>query len=109
MAGKILHGCACTNNMVRLIATDPADNGYLFAILSTVYGTRLLKREASGSSIPHLEEGRIKRMSIPWPNRSIREDIGKQVVEAMELRDAAVDFESQARLLIEKAIEEGGH
>jgi len=48
-------------------------------------------------------------MSIPWPNRSIREDIGKQVVEAMELRDAAVDFESQARLLIEKAIEEGGH
>lgn len=108
MVGKSLDGCACTNNMVRLIAPDLADNGYLFAVLSTVYGTRLLKREASGSSIPHLEEGRIKRMSIPWPKRSIRERIGKQIVEAMELRDTAVDCESQARLLIEKKIEEGG-
>ena len=106
MVGKNLEGSACTNNMVRLIAHDPIDNGFLFAILSTIYGTRLVKREASGSSIPHLEEGRIKRLSIPWPKRSIREAIGRKIIEATELRDAAVECEGRARLLVEKAIEE---
>lgn len=108
MVGRQLDGAACTNNMVRLTTPEPTDTGYLFAALSTAHGTRLLKREASGSSIPHLEEGRIKRLSIPWPENSIRRSIGNKIVEAMGLRDAAVDDEDSARTLIERAIEHGG-
>lgn len=108
MVGKHLNGAACTNNMVRVTSPDPADTGYIFAILSTVYGIRLLKREASGSSIPHLEEGRIRRLSIPWPRDSVRQAIGEKIVEAMNLRDAAVDAENSARSLVERTIEEGG-
>lgn len=108
MVGRQLDGAACTNNMVRLTTPEPTDTGYLFAVLSTAHGTRLLKREASGSSIPHLEEGRIKRLSIPWPEDSIRRSIGNKIVKAMSLRDAAVDAENAARTLIERTIEEGG-
>jgi type I restriction enzyme S subunit len=71
--GKHLNGAACTNNMVRIHATEDCDNGYLFALLATEYGIRLLKREAAGSSIPHLEERRIKAISIPWLERGVRE------------------------------------
>jgi type I restriction enzyme S subunit len=106
--GRHLEGAACTNNMVRIQTPDLLDNGYLFALLSTHYGIRLLKREASGSSIPHLDEGRIKRLAIPWPAQSIRLSIGTNVVKALHLRDEAVDMENKARALVERAIEEGG-
>ncbi|MFH0726665.1 MAG: restriction endonuclease subunit S [Pseudomonadota bacterium] len=105
--GKNLSGAACTNNMVRIQATDDYDNGYLFALLSTHYGINLLKREASGSSIPLLDEGRIKDLCIPWPNQDIRSLIGNKVLEALDLRDESVDLENDARVLVEHAIEEG--
>jgi type I restriction enzyme S subunit len=108
IVGTHLDSATCTNNMVRVKTTNPTDAGYIFAVLSTTYGIRLLKREASGSSIPHLEEGRIRNLQIPWPDASIRVGIGKNVVHAMELRDSAVDAENQARSLVERTIEEGG-
>ncbi|HBO3041392.1 methylation-associated defense system restriction endonuclease subunit S MAD5 [Pseudomonas aeruginosa] len=108
MVGAHLDGAACTNNMVRVRATESTDGGYIFAVLSTVYGIRLLKREASGSSIPHLEEGRIRNLPIPWPKDSVRRVIGEKIVKAMSLRDASVDAENMARALVEHTIEEGG-
>jgi type I restriction enzyme S subunit len=106
--GKHLNGAACTNNMVRIQATEDYDNGYLLALLATQHGIRLLKREAAGSSIPHLEERRIKALSIPWPERGVRECIGGKVIRALDLRDKAVEDEDQARTLVEQTIEEGG-
>ncbi|TKB12295.1 restriction endonuclease subunit S [Desulforhopalus sp. IMCC35007] len=103
-----LNGVACTNNMVRIQAHNADDNGYIFALLSTEYGTRLLKREAAGSSIPHLDAGRIRNLEIPWPEQGIRSQIGAGVWEALDLRDAAINLEYEARTLIEKTIEEVG-
>jgi type I restriction enzyme S subunit len=108
MVGKHLDGATCTNNMVRLMCPEPTDTGFLFALLSTLHGTRLLKREASGSSIPHLAEGRIKRLRVPWPSKSIRTAIGKKVLSAIDLRDGAVADERDARALVERTIEEAG-
>lgn len=108
MVGRNLDGASCTNNMVRIVAPTDLDTGFIFALLSTDQGIRLLKREASGSSIPHLEEGRMRRLVIPWPSESIRKAIGRKILEAIELRDDAVIAENNARTLVERAIEEGG-
>ncbi|GKT09777.1 hypothetical protein [Desulforhabdus sp. TSK] len=105
--GKHLHGAACTNNMVRVHSAEEYDSGYLFGLLGTQYGLKLLKREAAGSSIPHLEESRIKELSIPWPQKNLRKLVGIKVMEALERRDKAVDLEDQARALVEHAIQEG--
>jgi type I restriction enzyme S subunit len=107
LVGKHLNGSACTNNMVRVNPFAQDDNGYLFALLSTHHGIRLLKRESSGSSIPHLEEGRIKNLVIPWPNEIIRKSIGSEVITALDLRGSAIDMENEARALVERAIKEG--
>ena len=104
--GSYLDGFACTNNMVRVTPNEPEDRGYLFTVLASEYGVRLIQREAAGSSIPHIEVSRVQNLEIPWPAREIRRKIGQPAMKAQDLRDAACELENQARELVEKAIEE---
>lgn len=93
--------------MVRVTAKDETDTGYLFAVLSSTYGVRLISREAAGSSIPHIEAGRVRSLSIPWPDDKMRTRIGKLVMKSQRLRDDAVSADHDARTLVEEAIEKG--
>ncbi|EOV1094709.1 restriction endonuclease subunit S, partial [Vibrio fluvialis] len=103
--GKNLDGFACSNNMVRVKAYDTSDSGYLFALLSTEYGIRLIARESAGSSIPHIDEKRVKNLSIPWPEKTVRTEISALVMEGVKLRDRACKAEEEAKAIIESAIE----
>jgi type I restriction enzyme S subunit len=107
LVGDHLDGFACSNNMVRVTAKNEKDTGYLFAVLASTYGVRLISREAAGSSIPHLEAGRVRALSIPWPEEKARARIGRLVVDAQRLRDEAVSADREARALVETAIEKG--
>ncbi len=107
LVGEHLDGFACSNNMVRVTAKNEANIGYLFATLASTYGVRLVSREGAGSSIPHIEAGRIRDLSIPWPAEEVRIRIGKPVMDAQRLRDKAVSAEREARALVEGAIENG--
>jgi type I restriction enzyme, S subunit len=107
MVGRHLDGFACTNNMVRIVPHSEEDQGYIYTILSTDYGTRLLMREATGSSIPHLEVRRVKRIQIPWVDKEMRRQLGQKALFAKHLRDDACELEAKAKELVEKAIEQG--
>lgn len=107
MVGKYLDGFACSNNMIRIVPNSDVDAGYLFALLSSEYGVRLLSREAAGSSIPHTDEGRVRRIRIPWPDEGVRSFIAAPAIQARELRDAAAVSEMEARSLMELHIERG--
>jgi type I restriction enzyme, S subunit len=107
LVGDHLDGFACSNNMVRVTAKDANNTGYLFAVLASTYGVRLLSREAAGSSIPHLEAGRVRRLAIPWPEDKVRAHIGELVMEASRLRGEATLIDSAARILVEDSIEQG--
>jgi len=108
MVGETLDGASCTNNMVRIRCSSPIDAGYLFALLDTDAGTALIKSEASGSSIPHLDETRIRQLQVPWPDKSLRRAVSDGVVRALDLRDEASRCERAARAMVEQAIERGG-
>ena len=99
--GRYLDGFACTNNLVRITPKSETDQGYIFAVLNTTYGIRLVVREATGSSIPHLDEKRVKRIQIPWADDETRILIGAKVLKAIEMRDEACDLESEARSIVE--------
>ncbi|KPD17347.1 hypothetical protein ADM96_19470 [Burkholderia sp. ST111] len=105
MIGSYLHGFSCSNNMIRIVPEDDVDGGYLFALLSSEYGVRLMSREAAGSSIPHTDEQRVKRIEIPWPDRSLRKEIGGPAIRARELRDQACSWEREARDMVEAKVQ----
>ena len=104
MVGTYLDGFAVSNNMVRIKAHDRRDAGFLFALLSTDEGVRLIAREAAGSSIPHMDASRLRRIRIPWPDSERRRAISQPVDEAIRLRDVAAHSEDDARNLVERAI-----
>ena len=106
MVGKTLDGFACTNNMVRVVAENDIDAGYIFSALSNVFGIRLIKREAAGSAIPHIDESRISALEIPWPNSvKIRTLIAGGAVKARDLSDQANELESKSQQLLINEIE----
>lgn len=71
LVGEHLDGFACSNNMVRVTAKNTNDTGYLFAVLASAYGVRLISREAAGSSIPHIEVARVRGLdSLAGGHRS---------------------------------------
>jgi len=105
MVGRTLDGFACTNNMVRLVPHDATETGYIFAALSSEHGTRLLKREAAGSSIPHLDAGRIAAVEIPWPDKSARVQVAGLAHEARECWDRADELEEEADSKLVSALE----
>ena len=107
MVGSYLDGFSCSNNMIRIVPEDDIDGGYLFTLLSSEHGVRLLSREAAGSSIPHTDEQRVKRIKVPWPSRSEREEIGTPAIRARELRDQACVWEREARDMLEAKVSEG--
>ena len=92
---------------LQIVPDDDIDGGYLFTLLSGEHGVRLLSREAAGSSIPHTDEQRVKRIHVPWPSRSNREEIGAPALRARELRDQACILEREARDMLEAKILEG--
>lgn len=104
MVGSYLDGFSCSNNMIRIVPEDDIDGGYLFTLLSSEHGVRLLSREAAGSSIPHTDEQRVKRIQVPWPSRKDREGIGAPAIRARELRDQACVWEQEARDMLEAKI-----
>ncbi len=107
MVGRYLDGFSCSNNMIRIVPNDDVDGGYLFVLLASEFGVRLLSREAAGSSIPHTDEARVKRIRIPWPSLQLRQDVGSLAIRARDLRDRACDLERQAQDMVESSIRGG--
>jgi len=107
MVGNYLDGFSCSNNMIRIVPKDDIDGGYLFTLLSSEHGVRLLSREAAGSSIPHTDEQRVKRIQVPWPSREDRGEISAPAIRARELRDHACILEREARDMLEARIQGG--
>jgi type I restriction enzyme, S subunit len=106
LVGSHLDGFAVSNNMIRVVANDDADVGYIFTALSSEPGVILITRESAGSSIPHLDAERVRQIRIPWAHNEIRHEISRLVIDARNLRDEAINNDHQAITLIEQAIEE---
>lgn len=106
MVGEHYAPSAVTNNMIRVRCEDASDAGYLYAILRTREGVTLISRESAGSSIPHIDADRVRRLMLPWPQPRVRKLIAEPVLEALRLREQACAWESEARTAVDAVIEE---
>ena len=83
--------------------------GYLYAyFFLTDVGYRQLVRTAAGSSIPHLLVPDVRRLMIPRCHENVENKINELVWKAGNKRANAQELEDEARVTVERAIEEGG-
>jgi len=80
----------------RLLAADSMNPGYLYAWLASDYGYSLITRHAYGSVILELDRFMLSSVPIPFPEASIRDEIGNLVLKANQLRDKAWRNEQEA-------------
>jgi type I restriction enzyme, S subunit len=102
-----LIGVFAADDLYRLVPNTKSDGGFLYAFFRTAVGQVLLKRQACGNSIPRVWDPHIRDINIPWPEETIREEIGKRVVAAHAEIERARVAETDAIALVEKAIEKG--
>lgn len=95
----------CADDMYRLVPHNEIDGAYLFAFLKTPYGQVLLKRQASGNSIPRVWDPHVRDIRIPWPSEMVREDAALPILRAHADIEAARVKEKKAIALVEMSIE----
>lgn len=106
MVGRSLASKAVTEDAIRIIAKPELIHpGFLYAFLTLPdYGYGQLVRTAYGTSIPHLPVHELPAILVPLPDKRLRDAIGDNVLQAIELRDEANDLEDQAQDLLSVAL-----
>lgn len=98
----------CADDLYRIVPNDKVDGAYIYLFLRTPHGEVLVKRQASGNSIPRVWDPHMANFEIPWPSRDIREQFAAPVIDAHNQIKEALVTQRQAIALVERAIEEGG-
>lgn len=98
----------CADDLYRIVPKTVDDGAYIYLFLRTAHGQVLLKRQASGNSIPRVWDPHMEEFELPWPEESIRKRLARPVIEAHDKMAAALALQRQAIGLVERAIEERG-
>ena len=92
--------------MVRLRSQSLESTAYLFGFLQSDAAYRQLAVLTYGGSIPHLDVAGIKSVIVPLLGAGESEQIGAQVLQAVDGRDQALTLDREALALVERAIED---
>jgi len=95
---------ASSQDSIRVISSENMNAGYIYAWLSSDYGECLIKRQTYGSVIVHIDRDMLASVPIPLPDIVIRNEIGKLVLKANQLRDEAWRSEQEAITKLENLI-----
>jgi len=87
----------CADDLYRIVPNNEVDGAYIFLFLRTPHGEVLVKRQASGNSIPRVWDPHMANFEMPWPSSEIREQFSApvikahdQITEALILQRAAI-------------------
>jgi type I restriction enzyme S subunit len=99
-----IDGAVVSNHLMRVVAETPLDAAFLFALLTSDHGQRVIVRHAFGSSIPQLDPKQIGSIEVPWPQEAARVEVAEGVLEAWQLEDRATEAERDAIQQMEDAL-----
>ncbi|MDA3788906.1 MAG: restriction endonuclease subunit S [Desulfobacula sp.] len=98
----------CADDLYRIVPKNEIDGAYIYLFLRTPHGKILIKRQASGNSIPRVWDPHMMNFKIPWPSLEIRERFAAPVRKAHDQISEALTLQRQAIELVEEAIKAGG-
>lgn len=100
---------AYSQDFLRVIPEqDKILPGCLFAFLRSEMAFRMLRGYSIGSIQQEYHPEMVKWMPVPLVDQETANRVNEHVVDAYRKYDEAIDCEDQARILVERAIEEGG-
>lgn len=94
----------CSDNVIRIM--PKADNGYIFAFLSSRIGNALLWKYSTGGVQPFISPSMVGEISIPFINDASVKQANQYVEKYINSRERASLLEEKAITLVEKAIDE---
>ena len=94
----------CADDVFRVVPHSDIDGAFLYLFFKTKVGEALIKRQASGNSIPRVWDPHISRLRVIWPSAEIRERFASPVIEAHKSIEAARQAEINAISMIERKI-----
>ncbi len=101
-----LEGIFCADDVYRVVPENEEDGAYLYTFFRTEYGEALVKRQASGNSIPRVWDPHVSDILVPWPDEETRKEIAKPIIEAhKQIAEALLD-ENAAIKTVEAEIEQ---
>ena len=105
MVTNSLANTSATDLQIQIKAKNRYDAGYIFAYLNSVPGYISIIRTPIGGSIPHINPDDIKKLKIYWPDLNKRKEIGKNIIDAWDMRDKASNMEREAINMLENHID----
>ena len=96
LSRRDLAGVIGSHDLIRVIADDSEDRGYLGAFLGSRLGWYSVRQSISGGSVKHIEPPDVDRLQIPWPSKSVRKTISDAYLQAAELRAQSTSLIHQA-------------
>lgn len=85
-------GLVGSHDLIRVVAHDPVDQGYLAAYLSSRPGWLSIRSLIYGTSIKHIESQQVERLCIPWLPEALRHDVGTRFLEAADRRARSLEL-----------------
>lgn len=95
-------GVCYANNVCRIQSTGMSA-GFIYAFMSSKYGTAQLNNNASGSVVRYIEAPGIKRTLIPHFPESFQKEVDDLMQEAARLREEATDELNEAEKTLKEA------
>ena len=95
-------GVCYANNVCRIQSTGMSA-GFIYAFMSSKYGTAQLNNNASGSVVRYIEAPGIKRTLIPHFLESFQKEVDDLMQEAARLREEATDELNEAEKILKEA------
>ena len=104
LVSKHQDGVCYANNVARIRTKGEVLNGYIYAFITSKYGSAQLNKNASGSVVRYIEAPGIKKSLIPIPPASFQQEVDDLIQESARLREEAADALQQAIQQVEDII-----
>ncbi len=99
-----LNNSIFSHDLLRINCKTDYDTAFTYAYIRTDIGQTLLSAKPYGAVIQHIEPEHLKDYLIPYPEESVRKEIGNKVLKSFELRDKSNDLIDEAEEALVKAL-----
>lgn len=100
LVSKHQDGVCYANNVARIRSNGEVQNGYIYAFMTSKYGSAQLNKNASGSVVRYIEAPGIKKVLIPNTRVSFQQEVDDLIQESARLREEATRLLETAKKLL---------